>query len=241
MNKKRLFTSVAAAALLFTGAGFNKAEAASVPCNPTNQVTYKVATQAEAQKLMQQYFAQYNGNVPVQWHVAQTTTQKQAPTPTKTNVTAQKPTTQPTQANNGTSTQATSQPTQTASSVSAFEKKVAELTNAERAKQGLKPLTLDSELSKVARVKSQDMKDKNYFDHTSPTYGSPFDMMKSFGISYRAAGENIAQGQTTPEQVVQAWMNSQGHRENIMNASFTHIGVGYVASGNYWTQMFIGK
>ena len=76
---------------------------------------------------------------------------------------------------------------------------------------------------------------------TSPTYGSPFDMMKTFGISYKSAGENIAMGQTTPEQVVQAWMNSPGHRENIMNSSFTHIGVGYVASGNYWTQMFIGK
>ncbi len=80
------------------------------------------------------------------------------------------------------------------------------------------------------------MKNKNYFDHTSPTYGSPFDMMKSFGISYKAAGENIAMGQKTPEQVVQAWMDSPGHRANIMNSSFTHIGVGYVASGNYWTQ-----
>ena len=85
------------------------------------------------------------------------------------------------------------------------------------------------------------MKNKNYFDHTSPTYGSPFDMMKSFGISYKAAGENIAMGQKTPEQVVQAWMDSPGHRANIMNSSFTHIGVGYVASGNYWTQQFIGK
>ena len=85
------------------------------------------------------------------------------------------------------------------------------------------------------------MKDNNYFDHNSPTYGSPFDMMKQFGISYTSAGENIAQGQQTPEEVVEAWMNSQGHRENIMNASFTHIGVGYVESGNYWTQQFIGK
>lgn len=102
-------------------------------------------------------------------------------------------------------------------------------------------LKIDTELSKVARIKSQDMKDKNYFDHNSPTYGSPFDMMKQFGISYKTAGENIAQGQQTPEEVVQAWMNSQGHRENIMNSSFTHIGVGYVESGNYWTQQFIGK
>lgn len=78
------------------------------------------------------------------------------------------------------------------SSVSAYEKKVVELTNAERQKQGLKPLQIDGTLSKSARAKSQDMKDKNYFDHQSPTYGSPFDMMKSFGISYKTAGENIA-------------------------------------------------
>ncbi|MFJ7745838.1 CAP domain-containing protein [Peribacillus sp. NPDC097295] len=130
---------------------------------------------------------------------------------------------------------------ETSSELSAFEKEVVTLTNAERAKQGLSALEIDTELSKVARVKSQDMKDNNYFDHNSPTYGSPFDMMKQFGISYTSAGENIAQGQQTPEEVVEAWMNSQGHRENIMNSSFTHIGVGYVESGNYWTQQFIGK
>ncbi|MGN9865788.1 CAP domain-containing protein [Bacillus swezeyi] len=131
--------------------------------------------------------------------------------------------------------------TSASSSVSAYEKEVVELTNAERKKQGLKPLTLDEKLSKVARTKSQDMKDNNYFDHNSPTYGSPFDMMKKFGISYRTAGENIAKGQRTPQEVVKAWMNSEGHRKNIMNPDFTHIGVGYVKDGNYWTQQFIGK
>jgi uncharacterized YkwD family protein len=222
VKKKLLLTTVAAAAMIFTGANFDKAEAAQVKYQPTTQVTYKVATQAEAQKLIQQYLAKYNFQAPTQWKVIKPTTQKPAE-----QTTTQKPAEQTT--------------TQTTSSVSAFEKQVVELTNAERAKQGLAPLTLDTELSKVARTKSQDMKDKNYFDHNSPTYGSPFDMMKSFGVSYKSAGENIAQGQTTPEQVVQAWMDSQGHRENIMNSSFTHIGVGYVASGNYWTQMFIGK
>lgn len=127
------------------------------------------------------------------------------------------------------------------SEISAFEKEVVALTNAERSKQGLKALEMDTELSKVAGIKSQDMKDKNYFDHTSPTYGSPFDMMKSFGIDYSAAGENIAMGQTTPQQVVTSWMNSEGHRANILSSNFTHIGVGHVESGNYWTQMFIGK
>ncbi len=125
--------------------------------------------------------------------------------------------------------------------VSAYEQEVLELTNAEREKQGLKPLTLDTELSKVARIKSEDMQKNNYFSHTSPTYGSPFDMMKQFGISYRAAAENIAMGQRTPEEVVNAWMNSDGHRKNILSSSYTHIGIGYVENGNYWTQMFIGK
>ena len=121
-----------------------------------------------------------------------------------------------------------------------YEQEVIRLVNIERAKYGLPALTEDWELSRVARYKSQDMKDKRYFSHTSPTYGSPFDMMRSFGLSYRTAGENIAMGQRTPQQVVNAWMNSSGHRANILNSSYKKIGVGYVASGNYWTQMFIG-
>ncbi|MDA2064252.1 CAP domain-containing protein [Bacillus cereus] len=132
-------------------------------------------------------------------------------------------------------------PAEEAKSLSEFEQRVVELTNAERAKQGLPSLKIDTELSKVARIKSEDMQKNNYFDHNSPTYGSPFDMMKKFGISYTSAGENIAQGQRTPEEVVQAWMNSAGHRANILNNGFTHIGVGYVESGNYWTQQFITK
>ncbi len=126
-------------------------------------------------------------------------------------------------------------------SVSAYEAEVVRLVNEERAKNGLSKLTHNWELSRVARYKSQDMKDKNYFSHTSPTYGSPFQMMKSFGISYRTAGENIAKGYTSPSAVVKGWMNSPGHRANILNSSFTEIGVGYVANGNYWTQMFIGR
>jgi uncharacterized YkwD family protein len=127
------------------------------------------------------------------------------------------------------------------SELSQFEQEVVELTNQERAKQGLSPLKIDTELSKVAREKSRDMASNGYFAHNSPSYGSPFDMMKQFGISYSTAGENIAKGQRTPEEVVNAWMNSEGHRANIMNANFTHIGVGYVEQGNHWTQQFIGK
>ena len=125
--------------------------------------------------------------------------------------------------------------------VSSYETEVIRLVNQIRRQNGLSELQTDWQLSRVARYKSQDMKKNYYFSHTSPTYGSPFDMMKSFGISYKSAGENIAKGQKTPQAVVNAWMNSAGHRENILNKSYTHIGVGYVESGNYWTQMFISK
>ena len=127
------------------------------------------------------------------------------------------------------------------SSTAAYEAEVVRLVNQKRAEYGLKPLSQDWQLSRVARYKSQDMKDLGYFSHTSPTYGSPFQMMKSFGISYRTAGENIAKGYASPEAVVNAWMNSPGHRANILNSTYTHIGVGFVSSGNYWTQMFISK
>ncbi|MEK4080547.1 CAP domain-containing protein [Solibacillus sp. FSL K6-1126] len=123
----------------------------------------------------------------------------------------------------------------------AVEEQVVSLVNKERVQQGLAPLKIDWELARVAKYKSQDMHDKNYFSHTSPTYGSPFDMMKQFGISYKAAGENIAKGQKSAAQVMDGWMNSSGHRANIMDSKFTHIGVGYVKDGNYWTQMFIKK
>ncbi|MEH6991339.1 SafA/ExsA family spore coat assembly protein [Neobacillus drentensis] len=125
-----------------------------------------------------------------------------------------------------------------------IESQVVQLTNQERAKNGLGPLTQDWELSRVARYKSVDMRDKNYFSHTSPTYGSPFTMMKNFGISYRAAAENIAAGQTTAQEVVNSWMNSPGHRANILSGKYTLIGVGYAKGGSnrhYWTQMFIAK
>ncbi|WP_093857454.1 CAP domain-containing protein [Tenuibacillus multivorans] len=129
------------------------------------------------------------------------------------------------------------------SELKAFEQQVVDLVNQERQKRGLQPLEASVELSDVAREKSRDMANKNYFSHTSPTYGSPFDMMQQFGINYRTAGENIAMGQRSPEQVMNGWMNSDGHRKNILNGNFTHIGVGYVeANGQtYWTQMFIGK
>jgi len=121
-----------------------------------------------------------------------------------------------------------------------LEEQVVRLCNAERAKYGLAPLTLNWQVSRVARYKSDEMRDKNYFSHTSPAYGSPFDMLKSFNVPYSTAGENIAKGQKTAQAVVTAWMNSEGHRKNILSSSFTEIGVGYSAgSTTYWTQLFI--
>jgi uncharacterized YkwD family protein len=103
----------------------------------------------------------------------------------------------------------------------------------------LAPLTLDPAISNVARIKSKDMSDNNYFAHQSPTYGSAADMLTQHGIRYTAWGENIAAGQRTPEEVVNAWMNSPGHRANILASHFTKIGVGYVNNGRpHWTQMF---
>ena len=129
---------------------------------------------------------------------------------------------------------------QISSTVLSYESEVIRLVNEIRAENGLKPLTANWELSRIARYKSEDMSDNRYFSHTSPTYGTPFQMIKAFGLSYRSAGENIAYGYGTPAAVVNGWMNSSGHRANILNASYTQIGVGYCANGNYWTQMFIG-
>lgn len=118
---------------------------------------------------------------------------------------------------------------------------VLKLVNQERSKQGLKALTLSDELTNVATLKAKDMRDKNYFDHTSPTYGSPFEMMRRFGIQYSSAGENIAAGQKTAQEVMNSWMNSSGHRANILNADYEQIGIGYIEGGSYktyWVQMF---
>lgn len=87
------------------------------------------------------------------------------------------------------------------------------------------------------------MVDNNYFSHTSPTYGSPFDMMKSYGISYKTAGENIA-GNSSNSGAVEAWMNSEGHKANILNSNYNYTGLAVVSSPKYgkiFVQMFIGK
>lgn len=127
-------------------------------------------------------------------------------------------------------------------SIKALENEVVRLVNIERSQKGLQPLKQNWELSRVARYKSQDMIDKGYFAHNSPTYGSPFDMIEAFGIKFSAAAENIAQGQRTPQEVMNSWMNSPGHRNNILSPSYYQIGVGAAkdSKGNItWTQMLI--
>lgn len=122
------------------------------------------------------------------------------------------------------------------------EKKMFDLVNAERKKAGLLPLKVDMRLVDVSRKKSKDMIDNKYFSHTSPTYGSPFDMLKKSGISYKYAGENLA-GSSDVERAHTNLMNSPGHRRNILNPNYTHIGIGVVNGGAYgkmYTQTFIG-
>ena len=125
-----------------------------------------------------------------------------------------------------------------------FKQEVLNLVNIERAKQGLNPLVMDdSLLSKCADAKAKDMVVNKYFDHNSPVYGSPFDMMRQFGVKFSTAGENIAQGQATPQQVMNSWMNSSGHRANILNPNFKKLGVGIYKDSNgrlSWVQQFIG-
>ena len=136
-----------------------------------------------------------------------------------------------------------STPTAPINGLSAEESKMVNLVNQERTKQGVKPLGVNMVLVGLARKKSQDMVAKNYFSHTSPTYGSPFDMMKSAGVTYRTAGENIA-GAATTESAHQNLMNSPGHRANILNSAFNQVGIGIAPGsmyGNIFTQMFIGQ
>ncbi len=132
---------------------------------------------------------------------------------------------------------------QTASGMNSDEQEIFNLINKQRTNNGLAALKIDNELQKVARLKAEDMVINNYFSHQSPTYGSPFDMIKKFKITYRTAGENIA-ANSSNSGAVTAWMNSSGHRANILNSSFNYTGIGVVSSSRYgkiYVQQFIGK
>lgn len=155
---------------------------------------------------------------------------------------------QPVQAQKTTRVQATKQPQQTPATnpsvrgLTADEQKMLGLVNSERAKHGLAPLAISQKLAGVARLKAGDMVRNNYFSHTSPTYGSPFDMIRQSGISYHTAGENLA-GASTVHLAHANLMNSSGHRANILSSSFKWVGIGIVDGGPYgkmFVQMFTG-
>jgi uncharacterized YkwD family protein len=164
---------------------------------------------------------------------------KPAPTPTPTPTPAPTPTPDPTPAPDPTPTPAPG--TTSGYQPTADEVKAVQLLNADRAKNGLAALKLNADVTRVAHEKARDMAVNHYFDHTSPTYGSPFDMMRSFGISFRAAGENIAKASSV-DQSEQLFMNSSGHRANILNSTYTQVGVGVYKGADgytYVSQMFI--
>lgn len=145
---------------------------------------------------------------------------------------------------------ATKQPTHThtpatcnPSGNSVYESQVIALINQERADEGLPPLSSQSQLTSAARIHSADMACNGFFSHTSPTTGSPFDRIEAQGYSFSYAGENIAGGFNSPASVVETWMNSAGHRANILSPNYVHIGVGYAYWGDstygaYWTAVF---
>lgn len=145
------------------------------------------------------------------------------PTPTPTSTTTPTPTPTPTDGGSG----------------STVEEEVVRLTNAARAEKGCKPLTHDPKLHAAAEGHSADMAAKGYFDHTSKDGRSPGDRIKAAGFSPVSTwGENIAMGQRTAASVMESWMNSPGHKANIMNCAFTFIGVGHDPKGPHWTQVF---
>ena len=144
--------------------------------------------------------------------------------------------------NNGSSNNSNSN-SNTNTTMTADEKEVFDLINKQRTQNGLSALKLDTETLRVARIKAQDMVDNNYFSHNSPTYGTPFQMLNSFKISYKTAGENIA-GNSSNSAAVTAWMNSSGHKANILNSSFNYTGIGVVKGSKYgkiYVQLFLGK
>ncbi|WP_397386231.1 CAP domain-containing protein [Paenibacillus sp. VCA1] len=161
----------------------------------------------------------------------------QAPTGTTGNTGTQAPTGTPGNTT-GTTTGTEGQTPANSKNSTQYAQQVLDLVNKERSKAGLGSLSMDDQLSKMAMAKAQDMYNNNYFDHNSPTYGSPFDMMKQYGISYQSAGENIAKGQTSPTQVMNEWMNSPGHKANILNKGYTKIGIAFY--NNEWVQEFTG-
>ncbi|RAP75607.1 SCP-like extracellular [Paenibacillus montanisoli] len=214
--------SVLAAGLIVAGGGaaLQKAEAATV----NTSVSYKVTVSDTMYKIAKKYGISLNSLIAANPYIANPniiwpgmTVKVSVRTTTGTGTT-----------NAGTSTSTTDKST--------YATQVVTLVNKARANAGLTALKPDSLLNRVALDKAKDMYVNNYFDHNSPTYGSPFDMMRAYGVTYSYAGENIAKGQRTPAEVMNAWMNSPGHKANILSKNFNKIGVAYY--NGEWVQEF---
>ncbi len=127
-----------------------------------------------------------------------------------------------------------------------FQEQVVSLVNDERQKSDIAPLMINLKLSRVANLKAADIRDNNYFSHYSPQYGTPFEMLKSFGGSYQYAAENIAAGYITPQEAFEGWKNSPSHYASMLNANYKYTGIGYVLGLEsnryraYWVQLFKG-
>jgi uncharacterized YkwD family protein len=207
-----------------TGLAASMCAATSPTTSNFYTATYYFTNINDYNNWVQQQYKHYNAPTPAQKPVSRTTT------PTTVRVPVQKQVSAPVQS-----------PTSNVSASTQVQQILA-LVNQERAKAGLAPLKLSAALDNMASAKAADMRDKNYFDHQSPTYGSPFDMMTKWGINYSYAGENIAAGQQSPADVMNSWMNSPGHRANILNPNYTELGVGLAKGGSYgtyWVQEFI--
>lgn len=129
------------------------------------------------------------------------------------------------------------------STMTSDEREVFNLINQQRTNNGLNALKEDNELQRVAKIKAEDMVNNNYFSHNSPTYGSPFEMLNSFKVYYKSAAENIASNSSN-NRAVTGWMNSEGHKANILNGNYQYTGIGVVSSPKYgkvYVQMFISK
>lgn len=234
-NMKKLLVTTVAAAAIAAGFGGQVDAASNQPQVYTQVHTIQVGNvnQDQINKLIEKFSQNYKQYQPVNQQPvkAPVATPKQPavkqPAPAKQPAQAQEPTTEKKQQTAGVSQQ---------------EQQMIDLVNKERTQRGLQPLKANLELTKVARVKAQDMIDKNYFSHQSPTYGSPFEMLNKFGIQYRTAGENLA-GNQTVEAAHQALMNSEGHRANILKGDYTEIGIGVIDGGPYgkmFVQLFKG-
>ena len=213
--KKKLLTLLLSCAIVFsTVGGASAAEKNGCSLNPV--------LSGNLQNLLQQYLSKYfEQSVPEKPEGSEKPESPEKPEKPDNSVT-QKP-----QQNAGTKAS-----------------QVAALVNQQRQKAGLTDLKTDSELTRLAQLKAEDMAEEGYFSHTSPTYGSAFDMLKAAGYSYHTAGENIAMGQKTADAVMNGWMNSSGHRSNILGSRYTKIGVGYAVNARgipYWVQIFAGQ